>query len=122
MKEKLALLTEEELKALYLEDKRKEERYNLEHDQEFNLDSFTRKWRRQLFDASYDWALINKLDNKQFLELIYWLSVKATPRNPKGGRPGLVKELARDIKYAMTSKQRAVAYSIITKRYNKVRK
>lgn len=122
MANELRLLTDDELDALRAEDERRDREYNLEHDNDFNFDSFSRKWRKRIPNAKHDWELIRKLSVEQFLALAHWLSVEDEPVNPNpgGGRPGLVKELARDIKYAMSSKQRAVAYRIVAERYDRI--
>ena len=116
----LKLLTEEEISALYQADVEREKEYNEEHDPDYNLDSFTRKWHKyKITDASGWWNMLNIINKDRFYEVVYWLSVPDEPCNPKGGRPDRTKELARDIKYVMTPKQRAVAYKIITERYNR---
>ncbi len=116
----LKLLTEEQLDTLHKEDIRYQDEYNRKYDPDYNLDSFTRKWHSRMSDASYDWKLLQSISEKDLYEVIHWLSVEDEPYNPKGGRPGKIKELARDIKYSMSSKQRAVAYNIITKRFNNI--
>ena len=117
--ERLALLTDEQLEQLHRQDIKYQDEYNKKYDPDYNLDSFTRKWHSRMSDASYDWQLLNRITLEQLYEVIYWLSNNKEPYNESGcGRPGKIKELARDIKYSMSSKQRAVAYSIITKRFN----
>lgn len=118
--EKLRLLTEEEINALYQADVEEERKYNEEHDPDYNLDRFTRKWKKhKIIDASSWWEALRTINKARFYEIVYWLSVTDEPCNPWGGRPSNTKSLARDIKYVMTPRQRAVAYKIITERYNK---
>ena len=113
----LNLLTNEQLDKLHQQDIEKQAKYNKEYDPDWNLDSFTRKWYSRMSDARGDWRMLQWININDLYEVIYWLSVPDEPRNPKCGRPGKIKELARDIKYAMSPKQRAIAYKIITKRF-----
>lgn len=115
---KLCLLTEERLAYLHQQDIERQDEYNREYDPDYNLDKYTRKWYTCMSDASRAWAKLQTLTEAEFYEVIHWLSVDDEPCNPNRGRPGKVKEVARDIKYAMSAKQRAVAYQIITTRYN----
>jgi len=117
----LTLLTDEQLEALHQKDIAKQEKDNAEHDYDYpnSMETYTRKWYSRMSDASYDWKLLQQISLNDLYEVIHWLSVEDEPCNPKGfGRPGKIKELARDIKYAMSSKQRAVAYNIIAKRFD----
>lgn len=118
--EELRLLTEAEISALYQADVEEERKYNEEHDPDYNLDRFTRKWKKhKIVDATSWWEALRTINKARFYEVVHWLSVPDEPCNLCGGRPNNTKLLARDIKYVMTPKQRAVAYKIITERYNK---
>lgn len=118
--EELKLLTEAEISALYQADVEEERKYNEEHDPDYNLDRFTRKWKKhKIVDATSWWEALRTINKARFYEIVYWLSVPDEPCNLWGGRPNNTKLLARDIKYVMTPKQRAVAYKIIIERYNK---
>lgn len=115
----LNLLTDEQLQELKEKDIAADKHENEVRDSWVVFDSRTRKWRAKLSDAKYAWQALQQIPPENLYEIIYWLSVPYEPINEKGwGRPGKIKELARDIKYCMSSKQRAVAYSIITNRFN----
>ena len=117
--ETLSLLTDEQLQELRAKDVAADKQENQERDSWVVFDSRSRKWHDKMSNAKYAWDSLTDLTTEQFYEVVYWLSVPYVPENPKCGRPGKVKELARDIKYCMSSKQRAVAYKIITDRFNK---
>ena len=118
--EELRLLTEEEISALYQADVEEERKYNEEHNPDYNLDKFTRKWKKhKIVDATSWWEALRTINKARFYEIVYWLSVPDVPCNPYDNGLSKTKRLARDIKYVMTPKQRAVAYKIITERYNK---
>lgn len=117
--EKLNLLTNEQLKALHQRDIELESKAEETNDSWVPITSYTRKWYSCMINAKTDWDKIYKLTNEQFYEVIHWLSVEDEPLNDKGfGRPGYAKELARNIKYAMSDKQRDVAYKIIRQRFD----
>lgn len=118
---KLTLLTNEQIKALHDRDIELEKKAEADNVSWVPVSCYTRKWHSRMSDASYDWKLLQTITVDQLYEVIHWLSTEAEPCNESGcGRPGKIKELARDIKYCMSDKQRNVAYSIITKRYNAV--
>lgn len=117
--ETLVLLTEEQLQELRAQDYTADKKENEQRDSWVSFDSRSRKWHSKMIDAKSAWDKLLTITEEQFYEVIYWLSVTVEPCNPNGfGRPGKVKELARDIKYCMSLKQRAVAYTIITNRFN----
>jgi hypothetical protein len=117
--ETLNLLTDEQLQELKERDIAADKHENETRDSWVVFDSRTRKWHTKMQDAKYAWQSLQQISAEQLYEIIYWLSIPDEPYNSKGwGRPGKIKELARDIKYCMSSKQRAVAYNIITNRFN----
>jgi hypothetical protein len=117
--ETLNLLTDEQLQELKARDIAADKHENETRDSWVVFDSRTRKWHTKMQDAKYAWQSLQQVSAEQLYEIIYWLSIPDEPYNSKGcGRPGKIKELARDIKYCMSSKQRAVAYKIITNRFN----
>ena len=117
--ETLSLLTDEQLQELREKDIAADKQENQERDSWVVFDTRSRKWHDKMLNAKYAWEALTDLTAEQFYEVVYWLSVPYVPRNPRGGRPGRVKELASDIKYCMSPRQRAIAYKIITDRFNK---
>lgn len=118
--DKLNLLTEEQIDKLHKEDIKREEKENRENDYDYpnQMNRYTRKWYRCMSSAKGVWDKLYEINEKDLYEIIYWLSVPDEPSNPNDNGLNKAKRLARDIKYAMSSKQREVAYRIITERYN----
>ena len=117
--EELRLLTEEEISDLYHADLAAEYKENSESNSDYCTDRYTRKWNKRIYNATEHWNEIRSINKSNFNELVYWLSVPDVPCNPHDTGLSKTKRLARDIKYIMTPKQRAIAYKVITERYNK---
>ncbi len=115
----LKLLTEDELESLHYQDIQKQRKENIEDDTDFNMNRYTRKWKSKVSDAKKYWDQLKQIDNKQLLEVINWLSISDEPCHGGSNKPTKIERLARVVKYEMSPKQRAIAYSIITDEYNK---
>ena len=116
--QKLALLTESQLSELRDKDFEDDEMEDSISNSWVPVTRRQRKWSKSIRDAKPCWELLYKITDRQLYEVIHWLSVKDEPMADGRGRPGKIKELSRCIKYAMTPKQREVAYRIVEKRFN----